>query len=525
MTDRTKITAAITTSTLLMLITLHGCSKEPAGSAKPTLVVDPTFVSQSVTCYQQIGARRIDVRSSGGEEITFNATNSETWLSLTNASDTTPSTIFVNFNVGGLDAGVYVDTVVITSPKAANTVMVEVRLTIGSLITVSPGVLIFRGLLLAGNPAPQVIVLRDTCKTGCSYTITDSAPWLSPSPDSGTAPDTIAVNVDIAGLPNGLYTDIITIDAFQAFNSPRQVVCTLTVSSWLPQQNDVKHDLRGVTFADEQHGWAVGIIEPSPDSAGYIITTTDGGQLWGYAGLFLTSENLGDVIFVDASTGWAVGSRGYILHTSDGGISWSAQTSGDSADLWGVTFIDPDTGWAVGREGTILHTTNGGAAWAPESSNTNKDLSAVTFVNSRHGWTVGNAGTILHTTDGGAVWTPQSPIPSSNLRDVFFSDTATGWAVGSGGTILHTVDGGNTWSVLATDTDKQLDGLAFSSTGHGWTVGDQGTILHTVDGIIWTPQVSGTDKGLFDVSFIDNNIGWAVGEDGIIIHTVSGGGE
>jgi photosystem II stability/assembly factor-like uncharacterized protein len=520
MTDRTKIAAAIATSTLLTLITLYGCSEKPAGPAKPTLVVDPTFVSQIAICNQGVGGRRIDVRCSGGEKIAFTATNSETWLSLTNAADTTPSTILVNFNVGSLDVGVYVDTVVITSPQASNAVKVEVQLTVGSLITVSPVVLMFRGLLLAGNPAPQEIVLRDTCKTGCSYTITESAPWLSLSPDSGAAPDTVVADVDVIGLPIGVYTDIITIDAPQAVNSPLTVVCMLTVSSWLLQDNDVRHDLRGVMFVDEQHGWAVGIIEPSPDSAGYIITTTDGGQNWDWS---LASAKLGDVFFVDANTGWVVGSGGCILHTANGGANWSMQVSGDSRDLWGVTFIDPDIGWAVGRDGVILHTTNGGAAWAPQLSNTDKDLSAVAFVNPRHGWTVGNAGTILHTTNGGAIWTPQSPQHSSNLRDVFFSDTATGWAVGSGGTILHTTDGGNTWSVLATDTDKQLDGLTFSSTGHGWVVGEQGTILHTVDGITWSPQVSGTYKWLFDVSFIDDNVGWAVGEEGIIIHTVSGG--
>jgi photosystem II stability/assembly factor-like uncharacterized protein len=522
MTDRAKIAAAITTSTLLILITLYGCSEEPAGPAKSTLVVDPTFVSQTAICNQGVGGRRIDVRSSGREEITFNATNSEPWLSLTNASDTTPSAILVNFNVSGLDVGVYADTVVITSPQASNAVKVAVRLTIGSLIRVSPEELTFRGLLLASNPAPQEIVLRDTCITGYSYTITESAPWLSLSSDGGAAPDIVVVDVDITGLPTGVYTDIITIDAPQAVNSPLEVACTLTVSSWLPQINHIKHDLRGVMFVDEHHGWAVGIIVPSADSAGYVITTTDGGQQWDWS---LTPANLGEVVFVNASTGWAVGSGGYILHTSDGGVSWSTQASGVSTDLWGVTFIDPDIGWAVGRDGVILHTTNDGAAWAPQLSNTDKDLSAVTFVNAGHGWIVGNASTILHTTNGGAVWTPQSFPSSSNLRDVFFSDTATGWAVGTGGTILHTTDGGNTWLVLATDTDKQLDGLTFSSTGHGWVVGEQGTILHTVDGITWTPQVSGTDKWLFDVSFIDDNIGWAVGGEGIIIHTVCSGGE
>ncbi|MFQ6007792.1 MAG: WD40/YVTN/BNR-like repeat-containing protein [Candidatus Zixiibacteriota bacterium] len=382
MTYRIKIASAVTTGVLLILmsITLLSCSEEPAGPPRSTLVVEPTSLTQTTICNQGVGARSIDVRSSGEKEVTFTATNSETWLRLTKTSDTTPSKILVNFNVGSLDIGVYVDTIVITSPQTSNAVKVEVQLTIASLLTVSTRVIMFRGLALASNPAPQEIVLGDTCETGYSYTITNSQPWLSFSPKSGMAPDTIVAEVDITGLPIGVYNDNITIESPQAVNSPLKVVCTLTVSSWLPQDNVIEHDLRGVTFVDEHHGWAVGIIEPSPDSAGYIITTSDDGQHWGYTGQPFTSEKLGDVIFVDVNNGWVVGSNGYILHTSNGGASWSKQTSGTTNDLWGVTFVDPDTGWAVGRVGIILHTTDGGDSWEPQSSNTDKVLSAVTFV-------------------------------------------------------------------------------------------------------------------------------------------------
>ena len=69
-----------------------------------------------------------------------------------------------------------------------------------------------------------------------------------------------------------------------------------------------------------------------------------------------TTADLRGVSFVDPEHGWAVGTGGTILATVDGGASWSAQTSGTSSGLSGVSFVDADHGWAVGysshREGS-----------------------------------------------------------------------------------------------------------------------------------------------------------------------------
>jgi photosystem II stability/assembly factor-like uncharacterized protein len=78
-----------------------------------------------------------------------------------------------------------------------------------------------------------------------------------------------------------------------------------------------------------------------------------------------------DVQFLDAHRAWAVGYAGSLIHTTDGGASWSVQetarwqyipdhTEPAAPSLNAVHFIDASTGWAVGDDGTILHTTRGG---------------------------------------------------------------------------------------------------------------------------------------------------------------------
>src|SRR5262245_30350071 len=71
------------------------------------------------------------------------------------------------------------------------------------------------------------------------------------------------------------------------------------------------------------------------------------------------SDGLYDMSFVDANTGWAVGS-GLILATTDAGKTWTIQQKYGPNSLFGVSFVDAKTGWAVGANGSILATTNGG---------------------------------------------------------------------------------------------------------------------------------------------------------------------
>jgi photosystem II stability/assembly factor-like uncharacterized protein len=304
-----------------------------------------------------------------------------------------------------------------------------------------------------------------------------------------------------------------------------------------------------------------------PFGSGGLSRTTDGGATWqpsstaadGYQG------SLAALQFVNATSGWAVGSGGEIFATTNGGAIWTAQTSSTTEDLSAVHFIDAAEGWAVGDQRTILHTSDGGATWTAQSSGTGYDLTGVTFTDVQNGWATGqtftpyddySSGVILHTTDGGQDWTTQyastfdsnTTTPGIAFSAAAFADAQHGWAVGetqgsdagyNQTVIMHTTDGGTTWTqqldfsphYTSMEDDATLTSVACTDAEHAVAVGydeDNAEIWRTTNsGQNWTrvgqklwPLYDETD--LSDVVFVNATHGWAVG-GGYIIHTTDGG--
>lgn len=86
-------------------------------------------------------------------------------------------------------------------------------------------------------------------------------------------------------------------------------------------------------FVDDKHGWTGG-GEISPDVAGWLHRTTDGGATW--SGRVLTTDwPIRQIEFLDRKIGWAAGGDVYshvggIYYTSNGGKSWALDaTTGD----------------------------------------------------------------------------------------------------------------------------------------------------------------------------------------------------
>jgi hypothetical protein len=62
-----------------------------------------------------------------------------------------------------------------------------------------------------------------------------------------------------------------------------------------------------------------------------------------------------DLFFLDENNGWAVGSKGSIIHTIDGGETWELQSQGLTSNfLRGIHFTFPTNGYVVGNEKTLL---------------------------------------------------------------------------------------------------------------------------------------------------------------------------
>ena len=201
------------------------------------------------------------------------------------------------------------------------------------------------------------------------------------------------------------------------------------------------------------------------------------------------TENIGNLQFPDRLQGWAVGTRGLLLHTTDGGGSWSSRTLDSSFMLTSVFFITPTTGWVSASFGNfshyakILKTVDGGATWSTIYTDSTTTLLSMYFLDEHTGFAAGRYRMLLATTDGGAHWEKKGPTRSTTqYQAIRFADHWNGWAVGTGGLIVKTTDGGVEWFMQQSRTDNILYAVSAVDAFHAWVVGSRGSVIHTIDG-------------------------------------------
>lgn len=197
----------------------------------------------------------------------------------------------------------------------------------------------------------------------------------------------------LPGDPRGFFSDIFFIDMDTGWAVGGDLAYRTTDGGTTWSQASLPAlpgggSLSGVEFIDADHGFAVGGTpgedpedewdDPVPPSNGFILRSDDGGQSWQTVTEGLEGA-LQRVSFADSQHGWAVGGgeTGLILHTYDGGANWAPQTvpagQGGAADFVAdVDFVDNQSGYAIGNigEGTpmVLLTEDGGVNWAVDAS-------------------------------------------------------------------------------------------------------------------------------------------------------------
>ncbi len=183
-------------------------------------------------------AQSIQLANNGSATVTWSATVSELWLSLSPASGTLPSTLSVSVSPASLTAGTYTATVLITPSGTSNSpLMVNVTLTVaavsGAALAVTPQALTFNYAPGGTTPAAQTISIANTGSGTLSWIASSSVPWATLSAASGTATASatakLSVSVNPASLAVGSYTGNVQIAAAGASGSPVSVSLTLVV--------------------------------------------------------------------------------------------------------------------------------------------------------------------------------------------------------------------------------------------------------------------------------------------------------
>jgi photosystem II stability/assembly factor-like uncharacterized protein len=241
----------------------------------------------------------------------------------------------------------------------------------------------------------------------------------------------------------------------------------------------------GFYFLDAQRGWmSVSLQSGMQHNPGALFKTADGGATW----TTLSLPYAGQVSFLNATTGWLIGSRVpttgiYELSiTHDGGQTWQsvnlpvpapAGYQPLSVSIGAPMLFTTDDGAIPVGYGTMVQmdlTRDGGATWTAGPSFTlpsGADTTRLATASAGRAGYVSAAGKLFRTQDAGQTWTQVQAANFDGASMLRFVSPTTGWAYAFGGTCVgakgsqtcvrtwslqRTTDAGATWKTTFTQT-------------------------------------------------------------------------
>ncbi len=202
----------------------------PPPSINPAIGASPTVVSFTAT---QGGAnpapQTLSISNTGGGTLSWSASPSIAWLSVSSASGTGSGAMTLSVVTGSLTVGTHSGMITLSAPNAT-TVTVPVTFTLAAppAIGASQAALSFTATQGGANPAPQTVTISNTGGT-LSWNASETASWLTLSPPSGSGAGTLTATVNTASLATGPHTTTITVAASGA--TSRTINVTLTVNA------------------------------------------------------------------------------------------------------------------------------------------------------------------------------------------------------------------------------------------------------------------------------------------------------
>lgn len=305
-----------------------------------------------------------------------------------------------------------------------------------------------------------------------------------------------------------------------------------TQAQWTTLSSGTTEDLYELMFPAADTGYVVG-------SRGTFLKTTNGGQNWTSLSIAGSSKDFHELYFLNTREGWVVGDSGQVCKTTNGGQSWNC-TFPDSAAFISLHSIYARNnqelwigGSIAGTDGYIAKSVDGGLTWQKaqvESYIWNQDFLKIGMVNPQVGYAL-TRGSVLKTTDGGASWkiTDTASVRAGNMFSIledlaFFPNSDTLYVCGWYPKYLgKSVNGGLTWEHQFNYDYYNLD---FLNTQTGY-VGGWGYLHKTTDGGNTFVDASGGDPATFSdiysIDFTDEWNGYACGPNGKLIKTDNGG--
>ncbi|NOT95058.1 MAG: choice-of-anchor D domain-containing protein [Nitrospira sp.] len=245
----------------------------PAVSTNPAIGTSPT--SLSFTAQQgssNPSTQTLNISNTGGGTLSWSASDSMAWLSLSPASGTGAGAVTLSVTTGALTAGSYTGTVILSATGASSvTVPVTFTVTAAPLapaIGASPASFSFTAQV-GSNPATQTLTISNTGGGTLNWTASDNAPWLTLSTASGTGNSPTTLTVNTAALTAGSHNALITLSAPGATSVTLPVALTVTAA---PVPPAIGVSPISLSFTAQQGG-------ANPATQALAISNTGGGTL------------------------------------------------------------------------------------------------------------------------------------------------------------------------------------------------------------------------------------------------------
>ena len=243
----------------------------------------------------------------------------------------------------------------------------------------------------------------------------------------------------------------------------------------------------------------------APGTRGRVGRSTDGGKNRGTIQV-PTAQDLTDVSFPDANTGFAIDTSDALRFTGNGGAQWTPIDTGDTPSVNSLLALDRNTAMLLTDRGIFRSTaaadTSGGGTTFESIDNTKVRRTTFTDFDRTDGqvlyawgptslWTSNNRGSTWRTVSG--------PVKKPRYRNVDFVSSRQGFALTTDGRVWTTRNGGRKWTELAGTGTNDATDMAWGDSRHGylvipsWASGDDaGWVLTTSDGgATWRPQLLG----------------------------------
>jgi photosystem II stability/assembly factor-like uncharacterized protein len=267
--------------------------------------------------------------------------------------------------------------------------------------------------------------------------------------------------------------------------------------------------------------WATG-------SVGRLARSTDGGATWANVGVS-TSENVRDVAFPTAATGYALDDAGTVLRSDNSGASWRLLDTGSTRRPNALASPNAKAVLLLGPRG-ILRSGDGGDQFDEVTASAVRRAALTNYDRAGSALFAFGPKTLARSTDGGRRWTKlRLPARSAIIVDADFVTANGGWLLARDGRLYGTRNAGRRWTEALALGDSRGEDISFGPARAGWVmVSDRGAgyVLRTSDGgRTFSPQlvskVGLTPGGLLATS---GSAAIALAEPASVFFTTTGGG-